>query len=75
VYAFAVRRLDLPPGATWMVAAHGWDIAGRTRVELHGAFVARSGQSPDPLARPEIVADDLPAIAHAVLATETPASP
>jgi 2-haloacid dehalogenase len=70
VYDFAVRRLDLPPDSIWMVATHGWDIAGATRAGLRGAFVARPGQSPDPFAPPEIIADDLPTIAHAILATE-----
>jgi 2-haloacid dehalogenase len=53
-----------------MVAAHGWDIAGATRAGLRSAFVARPGQSPDPFAPPEIIADDLPSIARAILATE-----
>ncbi len=70
VYDFAVRRLDLPPSSIWMVAAHGWDIAGATRAGLRGAFVARPGQSPDPFAPPEIVADDLLTLAHAILAAE-----
>jgi 2-haloacid dehalogenase len=70
VYGFAVRRLDLPPRSIWMVAAHGWDIAGATRVGLRGAFVARPGQSPDPFGPPEIIADDLLTIAHAILAAE-----
>jgi 2-haloacid dehalogenase len=70
VYAFAVRRLALPPGSIWMVAAHGWDIAGATRVGLRGAFVARPGQSPDPFAPPENIADDLLSIAHAILAAD-----
>ena len=70
VYGFAVRRLDLPPRSIWMVAAHGWDIAGATRAGLRGAFVARPSQSPDPFAPPEIIADDLLTIAHAILAAE-----
>jgi 2-haloacid dehalogenase len=70
VYDFAVRRLNLAPSSIWMVAAHGWDIAGATRAGLRGAFVARSGQSPDPFAPPEIVADDLVAVSHAILAAE-----
>jgi 2-haloacid dehalogenase len=70
VYDFAVRRLDLPPSSIWMVAAHGWDIAGATRAGLRGAFVARPGQSPDPFAPPEIMADDLLSIARAILAAE-----
>ena len=70
VYQFAVRRLDLAPGSIWMVAAHGWDIAGATRAGLRGAFVARPGQSPDPFSPPEIIAADLLTLAHAILAAE-----
>jgi 2-haloacid dehalogenase len=70
VYAFAVRRLDLAPGSIWMVAAHGWDIAGATRAGLRGAFVARPGQSPDPFALPEIIADDLHTVAQTILDLE-----
>jgi 2-haloacid dehalogenase len=70
VYDFAVRRLDLPPGSVWMVAAHGWDIAGATHAGLRGAFVARPGQSPDPFAPPEIIAEDLLTLADAILAAE-----
>jgi 2-haloacid dehalogenase len=70
VYEFAVRRLDLAPSSVWMVAAHGWDIAGATRAGLRGAFVARPGQAPDPFAPPEIIADDLLSIARAILAAE-----
>jgi 2-haloacid dehalogenase len=70
VYDFAVRRLGLTPGSVWMVAAHGWDIAGATRVGLRSAFVARPGQFPDPFAPPEIMADDLLTLAHTILDLE-----
>ena len=70
VYEFAANRLNLPPGSIWMVAAHGWDLAGATRAGLRGAFVARPGQSPDPFASPEIIAGDLVAVAHAILTSE-----
>jgi 2-haloacid dehalogenase len=70
VYDFAARRLDLSPSSIWMVAAHGWDIAGATRAGLRSAFVARPGQSPDPFAPPEILADDLLSTARAILAAE-----
>ena len=70
VYDFAVRRLDLAPGSMCMVAAHGWDIAGATRVGLRGAFVARPGQSPDAFALPEIIAGDLLTVAHTILDLE-----
>jgi 2-haloacid dehalogenase len=70
VYQFAAGRLGLAPGSIWMVAAHGWDIAGATRAGLRGAFVARPGQSPDPFAPPEIIANDLPSLARAILDAE-----
>ncbi len=70
VYQFASRRLGLAPRSVWMVAAHGWDIAGATHVGLRGAFVARPGQSPDPFALPEIVAGDLSSIARAIVDAE-----
>ena len=70
VYDFAVRRINLAPSSIWMVAAHGWDIAGATRAGLRGAFVARPGQSPDPFAPPEIIADDLLTLACAILTAE-----
>jgi 2-haloacid dehalogenase len=75
VYDFAVGRLGLAPGAIWMVAAHGWDIAGATRAGMRGAFVSRPGQSPDPFAPPEIIADDLLTVARAILAADTRLSP
>jgi 2-haloacid dehalogenase len=68
VYHYATERLDLNPGAIWMVAAHGWDIAGATRAGLRGAFVARPGQTPDPFAPPEIIGADLLEVAHTIVA-------
>jgi 2-haloacid dehalogenase len=68
VYRLAVARLGLPPGSLWMVAAHGWDIAGAQRCGLRGVFIARPGQEPDPFAPPEVVAGDLVAAARALLA-------
>jgi 2-haloacid dehalogenase len=70
VYRLTLNRLALPPASVWMVAAHGWDIAGATRAGLRGAFVARPGQTPDPFAPPEIVAKDLVSVARAILTTE-----
>ncbi len=67
VYRFAAERLALPPGAIWMVAAHGWDIAGAMRAGLRGAFVARPGHSPDPFAPPEILGDNLIEVAQAIV--------
>jgi 2-haloacid dehalogenase len=69
VYRLGVERLQLPPGVIWMVAAHGWDIAGASRAGLRGAFVARPGQTTDPFAPPEIIGDNLVAIAAAIIET------
>lgn len=68
VYRFALDRLGTEPGATWMVAAHGWDIAGAMRAGLRGAFVARPGQTPDPFAVPDIVAANLIDLADELIA-------
>ena len=70
VYDFAVSRLNLSPSSIWMVAAHGWDIAGATRAGLRRAFVARPDQTPDPFAPPEIIAADLVSVARAILDAE-----
>jgi 2-haloacid dehalogenase len=68
VYRHVIARLGLPPQSIWMVAAHGWDIAGATRAGLRGAFVTRPGQDPDPFAPPEISGGDLLAVAREILA-------
>ena len=67
VYQFAISRLGLPADAVWMVAAHGWDIAGAMRVGLRGAFVARPGKSPDPFAQPHLAANDLVELAQKII--------
>ena len=67
VYHYAIDRIQVAPAATWMVAAHGWDIAGAMRAGLRGAFLARPGQAPDPFAPPEIVAGDLNEVARAII--------
>lgn len=66
VYRLARRHLGPEARTVWMVAAHGWDIAGAMRAGLRGAFVARPGQLPDPFAPPEIIGADLVEVAHAV---------
>ena len=68
VYRYAVARIGLPPPAIWMVAAHGWDIAGATRVGLRGAFVSRPGQFVDPFAPPEISDADMMSVVRRILA-------
>jgi 2-haloacid dehalogenase len=67
VYQFAVTRLGFPAVAIWLVAAHGWDVAGAMRAGLRGALVARPGQRPDPFTSPEIVGEDLVAVANQIV--------
>ncbi len=72
VYHFAIARLGVPASDTWMVAAHGWDIAGARRAGIRGAFVARPGQFRDPFAPTDISAPDLVSLAGAILAAPNP---
>lgn len=69
VYLFAAERLQRSPRSIWMVAAHGWDIAGATRAGMRGAFVSRPGQAPDPFSPPEITGDNLITVAKAIIAS------
>lgn len=69
VYRFAIERLGLVAEETWMVAAHGWDIAGAQRAGLRGAFLARPGQYPDPLSPPELSGPDLVSVASRIIQT------
>lgn len=68
VYNTAARSLLANAADMRLVAAHGWDIAGALHAGWHGAFVARPGQTLDPLfAEPDIIADDLAGVADAIL--------
>jgi 2-haloacid dehalogenase len=69
VYRYVAKRLALPVGSLWMVAAHGWDLAGAARAGVRGAFVARPGQTPDPFAPPDITGADLGEVAALITAT------
>jgi 2-haloacid dehalogenase len=53
----------------WLVAAHGWDVAGAMAAGCRGAFVARPGRLPDPVAPPpDLTGDDLEQVADQLLA-------
>ncbi len=71
VYHYTAHRLRLTPSSLWMVAAHGWDIAGAMGSGFHGAFVARPGQEPNPFVRPEIIAPDLLVAARTIIESQT----
>ena len=40
-YLHACRALDTDPAATWMVAAHAWDLAGARSVGMKTAWLSR----------------------------------
>jgi len=52
LYRWAARRLGADASECLMVAAHGWDVAGAKWAGMQGAFLARPGQQPFPLAPP-----------------------
>jgi 2-haloacid dehalogenase len=41
VYRRGVERVGAPAGQVWMVASHGWDLLGASRVGLRTAWVRR----------------------------------
>jgi len=70
-YRMAAERLGVPIGQIRLVAAHAWDVAGAQRAGCAAAFVVRPGQVLDPLVeRPDIVGDDLRAVATLILERE-----
>lgn len=71
VYQMAARSLGVEIGQIRLIAAHDWDVAGALRAGCAAAFVARPGQTLDPLApRPDIVASDLLAVANLIIERE-----
>jgi 2-haloacid dehalogenase len=72
-YRMAADALGVPVGQLWLVAAHGWDIAGALAAGCRAAFVARPGRLPDPLAPPpEVTGDDLAQVADQLLTLHHP---
>jgi 2-haloacid dehalogenase len=67
-YRMAADALGVPVGQVWLVAAHGWDVAGAMAAGCRAAFVARPGRLPDPIApAPEVTGDDLEQVADQLL--------
>jgi 2-haloacid dehalogenase len=67
-YRMAADRLGVPVTDVWLIAAHGWDVAGALAAGCHAAFVARPGRLPDPLApRPDVTGADLDEVATRLL--------
>jgi len=68
-YALVARTFDVALSEVRLVAAHAWDVTGALAAGCAAAFVMRPGKVPSPLGeRPDIVADELGAIAEAIVA-------
>ena len=71
-YRMAAERLGVAPEETRMVAAHDWDVWGAMRAGCAAAYVARGG-APFVLGRPpDVIGEDLSAVAGAILLADEP---
>jgi 2-haloacid dehalogenase len=70
-YALVARTFDVALSDVRLVAAHAWDVTGALAAGCAAAFVLRPGKVPSPLGdQPDIVADDLAAVAAAIVARD-----
>lgn len=65
-YEYGLSRTGAHAHDSWLLAAHGWDIAGAKAAGLRTAFVERPGQAQNPLMRADI-SGPLPAVARALI--------
>lgn len=76
VYHLAAKTLRIPPRQLWMVAAHGWDIAGAKRASLRTAFVARRGAAAETLfPTPDLTGHDIADVVQKIVQREWGAPP
>lgn len=68
VYRLALEAAGSGPDDTMLVACHPWDVTGAIAARLRGAYVARGKPYPGTMAKPEIAAESLAAVADAILA-------
>jgi 2-haloacid dehalogenase len=62
VYHLVTERLNVPPSAICLVAAHTWDTIGAQSVGYYAGLMTRAGNAPLPirgLPQPQVVAPDL----------------
>ena len=72
-YVLVARTFDVAPSDVRLVAAHAWDVTGAIAAGCAAAFVQRPGKVPSPLGdQPDIVGDDLAAVAEAIVARDRP---
>jgi 2-haloacid dehalogenase len=70
VYRLGATRAGASPAEICMVAAHGWDLLGASRVGMRTAWVARKERFPvETHPPPDIAADDLLAVAELLVAS------
>lgn len=68
VYKVASEKLQRPPSALTMVAAHTWDLAGASFCGWSTALVCRSTQSANPLyPKPDITASSMEDISKEII--------
>jgi 2-haloacid dehalogenase len=65
-YEYGLSRTGAHAHDSWLLAAHGWDIAGARAAGLRTAFVERPGQAQNPLLRADI-AGPLPIVTRALI--------
>jgi len=70
-YELVARTFGTDVAGVRLVAAHAWDVAGALAAGSRAAFVARPGMVLSPVGeQPDIVADDLGAVADRIIAAE-----
>jgi len=75
-YGLPARTFGVALDEVRLVAAHAWDVSGALAAGCAAAFVARRGMVPSPLGeQPDIVGDDLEAVAREIVAREAPTAP
>jgi 2-haloacid dehalogenase len=63
-YALVAREFEVALADVWLVAAHHWDVAGALAAGCAAAFVARPGMRLSRFEQPDIVGEDLIAVAR-----------
>ncbi|GAA4019595.1 haloacid dehalogenase type II [Deinococcus rubellus] len=53
-YEYGLREAGAEAAQSWLIAAHGWDVTGAKAAGLKTAFVERTGQAQNPLARADV---------------------
>ncbi|MEV6983365.1 HAD hydrolase-like protein [Sphaerisporangium sp. NPDC051017] len=69
-YHMVAQELAVPPSTCFMVACHVWDTVGAQSAGYTAGLITRPGNAPLPIAslpRPNLVAPDLPTLAHRLI--------